>query len=99
MVYATGQREKDFRIAGAAEELPAGARVFATCTAEETSEAVGETTFQTLTDGEYYAFKARVREARERAARAGATRCAGPEARRAGRGLLARLFGRRAGRG
>jgi hypothetical protein len=94
MVYATGQREREFRIAGAAEELPAGARVYATCTAEETFEEIGETTFQSLTDGEYYALKARVREARERAARAGAARGAGPEARRAGRGLLARLFGR-----
>jgi len=95
LVYATGQAERDFHIAAAPDEVPAGARVYATCTAEATSEEIGERTFQSMSDGEYYALKARVREARESAARAGAARAAGPEARpRAGRGLLARLFGR-----
>ena len=93
LVYATGQREREFEIAVATDGLPEGARVYATCTAEGACESVGETTFQTMSDEEYYALKARVREARERAAQTGAGRCAGPEARRAGRGLLARLFG------
>jgi hypothetical protein len=94
LIYATGQRERDFQIAAGGAELPADARVYATCTEEETSEAIGETTFGTMSDAEYYDLKARVREARERAAQAGAGRCAGPEARGAGRGLLARLLGR-----
>jgi hypothetical protein len=85
LVYATGQRERDFQVAAAGEELPAGARVYATCTREETAEDVGEVTFQTMTDEEYYALKAQVREARERAARA---------AQPASGGLLGRLFGR-----
>ena len=84
LVYATGRREREFRVAGAGEELPDGARVYATCTAEAAVEEVGETTFGSLTDGEYYALKAQVREARERATRDGANR---------ERGLLARLFG------
>jgi hypothetical protein len=85
LVYATGQRERDFRIAAAGEELPAGARVYATCTKEATAEDVGEVTFQTMTDEEFYALKAQVREARERAAR---------EPRAAAGGLFGRLFGR-----
>lgn len=85
LVYATGQGEREFRIAGAGEELPAGARVYATCTAEATVEEVGEVTFRTMSDGEYYALKAQVREARGRAALEGGGRP---------RGLLARLFGR-----
>ena len=85
LVYATGRREREFRVAGAGEELPDGARVYATCTAEAAVEEVGEVTFRTMSDGEYYALKALVREARERAAREAAARP---------RGLLARLFGR-----
>jgi len=94
VIYATGQRERDFRIAAGGEDLPAGARVYATCTAEETVESIGDVTFGSMSDEEYYTLKARVREARERAAQPGAGRRAGPEARGAGRGLLARLFGR-----
>jgi hypothetical protein len=86
LVYATEQRERDFRIAGAGEEVPAGARVYATCTAEAAVEELGETTFQTLTDAEYYALKAQVRAARERAAREAQD---GPA-----RGLFGALFGR-----
>ena len=67
LVYATGQRERDFRIAGAPEEVPAEARVYATCTGEATVENVGEVTFQSMTEEEYYALKEQVREARQRA--------------------------------
>jgi hypothetical protein len=93
LVYATGQREREFRIAGAREEVPAGARVYATCTRESAVENVGEVTFQTMTDAEYYELKAKVREARGRAA------AARPEAEPAPgthtlRGFIGRLFGR-----
>ncbi len=67
LVYATGQRERDFRIAGAREEVPSEARVYATCTNEATVEDIGEVTFQSMTEDEYYALKAQVREARQRA--------------------------------
>jgi hypothetical protein len=70
LVYATGQREREFRIAGGREEVPSGARVYATCTTEATVENVGEVTFQTMSDDEYYELKAQVREARSRAAAA-----------------------------
>ncbi len=85
LVYATGQRERDFRIAAAREEVPAGARVYATCTAEASVEEIGEVTFQTMTDEEFYALRAQVREARERAAR---------EPRPSGPSLLDRILGR-----
>lgn len=67
LVYATEQRERDFKIAEEPGEVPAGARVYATCTPESTTENVGEITFQRMTDEEYYELKAMVREARERA--------------------------------
>ena len=46
---------------------------------------MGEVTFQTMSDEEFYALKAQVREARERAAR---------EPRPAAGGLFGKLFGR-----
>ena len=67
LVYATGYRERDFRIAGSRNEVPSGARVYATCTRESTVEDVGEITFQSMSEDEYYSLKAMVREARERA--------------------------------
>jgi hypothetical protein len=70
LVYATGQREREFRIAAAREEVPSGARVYATCTKDAAVENIGEVTFQTMTDDEYYELKAKVREARSRAAAA-----------------------------
>lgn len=88
LVYATEQRERDFRIAGAREEVPAGARVYATCTPEASVEEVGEVTFRSMSDEEYYALKAQVREARARAARESGAAAGGA------RGLLGRLFGR-----
>jgi hypothetical protein len=67
LVYATEQRERDFKIAEEPGEVPTGARVYATCTPVATTENVGEITFQGMTDQEYYELKAMVREARERA--------------------------------
>ena len=68
LVYATGQRERDFMIADAPQEVPTEARVYATCTREATVENIGEVTFQSMSEEEYYALKAQVREARRRAA-------------------------------
>ena len=68
LVYATGQRERDFRIADTREEVPMEARVYATCTGDATVENIGEVTFQSMSEEEYYALKAQVREARQRAA-------------------------------
>ena len=68
-VYAEGQRDREFLIAGSRGEVPSGARVYATCTAEAAREDVGEITLQTMTDEEFYALRIQVREARERAKR------------------------------
>jgi hypothetical protein len=92
LVYATGQREREFRIAGGREEVPAGARVYATCTTESAVENVGEATFQTMTDAEYYELKAQVREARRRAA-AQSVAALAPEASPL-RQLIGKLFSR-----
>jgi hypothetical protein len=91
LVYATGQRERDFRIAGAREEVPTGARVYATCTGEATVENIGEVTFQSMTDEEYYALKAKVREARQRAT---AEPQGEPEFAYSLRQLFGKMFGR-----
>jgi hypothetical protein len=68
LVYATGRNRRDFRIASRRDEVPADARVYATCTQSETVEKIGETTLRNMSDGEYYQLKAIVREARARAA-------------------------------
>ena len=94
LVYATGQRERDFRIAGGREEVPTGARVYATCTTEATVENVGEVTFQTMTDDEYYELKAKVREARGRAAAARQESEPAPESANPLRRLIGKLFSR-----
>ena len=65
LVYATGRRERDFKIAEEQGKVPADARIYATCTTEATTENVGETTFQGMTDEEYYTLRAAVREAQE----------------------------------
>lgn len=90
LVYATEQRERDFQIADSRTDVPSGARVYATCTSEATVENVGETTFQTMTDAEFYALRAQVREARVRAARS-SEKDAAPMTLR---NILGRLFGR-----
>ena len=92
LVYATGQREREFRIAGGREEVPSGARVYATCTTEATVENVGEVTFQTMSDEEYYELKAKVREARGRAAARQESEPA--EGANPLRQLIGKLFGR-----
>lgn len=92
LVYATGQREREFRIAGAREEVPSGARVYATCTQESAVENIGEVTFQSMTDDEYYELKAKVREARSRAA--AARQESAPAAPNPLRQLIGKLFSR-----
>ncbi|HYH85347.1 MAG TPA: hypothetical protein VEX60_07685 [Pyrinomonadaceae bacterium] len=91
LVYATGQRERDFQIAARREEVPTDARVYATCTQESTVEQIGEVTFQNMSDEEYYTLKAMVREARQRAM---TERSAERETTGALRGLFGKLFNR-----
>lgn len=90
LVYATGYREREFQIAGSRGDVPAGARVYATCTKETTVEDVGEVTFQGMSEDEYYSLKAMVREARERAA--AEKQAAGDPS--AVRSFIGKLFGR-----
>lgn len=94
LVYAMEQRERDFRIAERREEVPAGARVYATCTPESTVENVGEITFQGMTDEEYYALKAMVREARERAQTGQQAGVARADTAHKPRNFFGKLFGR-----
>ena len=91
LVYATGCRERDFLIAGSRNEVPAGARVYATCTRESTVEDVGEITFQSMSEDEYYSLKAMVREA---SARARAENQSAGEDASPLRSLLGRFFSR-----
>ena len=91
LVYATGHRERDFQIADSRNEVPSGARVYATCTQESTVEDVGEVTFQGMSEDEYYSLKAMVREARERAR--AEKQSAGEEASSL-RSLIGRFFSR-----
>ncbi len=91
LVYATGYREREFQIADSRNEVPSGARVYATCTKESTVEDVGEITFQGMSEDEYYSLKAMVREARERAR--AEKQSAGEEASSL-RSLIGRFFSR-----
>jgi len=70
LVYATGQPGQfDFDIAPTRERVPRGARVFATCSGKSVAETLDEHTFQAMTDGEFYALQALIRQACEREAR------------------------------
>ena len=91
LVYATGQRERDFQITARREEVPTDARVYATCTQDSTVEQIGEVTFQSMSEEEYYSLKAMVREARQRATTEVSAR---NETASTVRGLFGKLFGR-----
>ena len=65
-VYATGQTgQLDFYIAQSRETVPSNARIFATCSEESVAETLSEHTFHAMTDGEFYALQASIRNARE----------------------------------
>ena len=66
LVYARATARGSFGLPTAATRCRR-ARVYATCTKESTIEDVGEITFQSMSEDEYYSLKAMVREARERA--------------------------------
>ena len=66
LVYATGQpRFMEFAIASTPDRVPAGARVFAACTAESAEEHLDEHTFGAMTDEEFFTFKQLVHRARQ----------------------------------
>jgi len=82
----------EFNIASTPDRVPAGARVFAACTAERAEEHLDEQTFGAMSDEEFFTFKQLVHRARQLESE-----------RRAGgkfnlidsaRGLYARLCGR-----
>jgi len=63
VIYATGQhRHLDFAIADKRADVPAGAVVFALCTAERTIENLDEDLFGAISDEEYYTFRGLVNE-------------------------------------
>jgi hypothetical protein len=66
VIYATGQpRYLDFAIADKRAEVPAGAIVFAICTAERTIENLDEDLFAAISDEEYYTFRGLVYESEQ----------------------------------
>ena len=91
LVYATGYRDREFEIAEGRKAVPAGARVYATCTKESTVEEIGEVTFQGMSEQEYYSLKAMVREARERATAEKQSAAGGSSPLRS---LIGKFFGR-----
>lgn len=65
-VYATGQpRYMEFAIASTPDRVPAGARVYAACTAERAEEHLDEQTFGAMSDEEFFTFKQFVHRARQ----------------------------------
>ena len=63
VIYATGQpRNLDFAVTDNRAAVPAGAVLFAVCTAERTIENLDEDLFNAITDEEYYSFRALVNE-------------------------------------
>lgn len=66
LVYATGRpRFMEFDIASTPDRVPAGARVFAACTAERADEHLDEQTFGAMSDEEFFTFKLLVHRARQ----------------------------------
>jgi len=67
LIYATGEPGHfTFNVAPTAEQLPKGARVFATCLDKSVSETLDQHTFRAMTDGEYCELRVLIRQARER---------------------------------
>ena len=94
-VYATGRpRCMEFAIASTPDRVPAGARVFAACTAERADERLDEDTFGAMTDEEFFAFKQLVHRARQLEAERRAQGGGGFDVVGSARRLYARLCGR-----
>ena len=66
VIYAIGEpRYLNFAVADRREAVPAGAILFAICTATRTMENLDEDLFDAITDEEYYTFRAMVSEAEQ----------------------------------
>ena len=66
VIYATGKpRYLNFAVAERREAVPAGAILFAICTATRTMENLDEDLFEAITDEEYYTFRALITEAEQ----------------------------------
>lgn len=94
LVYATGQpRFMEFNIASTPDRVPAGARVFAACTADRAEEHLDEQTFGAMSDEEFFTFKQLVYRARQLESQR--QRAGGSRLIESARGLCARLLRRR----
>ena len=88
-VYGTGESHNlDFAIADRRDGVPSGAKVYATCSDEQTAHQLGEQSFNQLTDEEYFALQEFINQA-EQAESSGAHVVTHPDA-----GLLRRLLRR-----
>jgi len=66
VIYATGRpRDLDFAVTENRSAVPQGAILFAVCTPERTLENLDEELFSSITDEEYYTFRALVSEAEQ----------------------------------
>jgi hypothetical protein len=66
LVYATGEPGHfTFNVAPTPDQVPKGARVFATCFDNSVSETLDEPTFHAMTDGEYCEMLVVIRQAHE----------------------------------
>ena len=65
LVIGTGQaRSLDFTIVSGRDTIPAGARVYAIFSGDYASDQLDEYLFDTMTDEEYYTFRALAQDAR-----------------------------------
>ena len=63
-IYGEGRTgELDFKIVPTREAVPTTARVFAMCSKDHVTETFGEHMFHRMSDGEFYALRAAIREA------------------------------------
>ena len=66
VIYATGEpRYLDFAVTDNRSSVPLGAILLAICTAEKTMENLDEDLFNSITDEEYYTFRALVTQAEQ----------------------------------
>jgi hypothetical protein len=77
VIYAQGRPgHLDFYITDEQEAVPAGAIIFAVCTATSTIENTDEDLFEAITDQEYFTIKEMVYEACRREAAQAQAKCA-----------------------
>jgi hypothetical protein len=86
LVIGTGQaRNLDFTIVSGRDTIPAGARVYAIFSGDYVSDQLDEYLFDTMTDEEYYTFRALAQDARALEAQSRQAQAAAPAESLAGK--------------